>query len=647
MRENLVFVFTNEDFKDFIQKSDLGKNVLVICKNYKIKEKCSKMKINCKMISEYNLSENQITKPIEWIKTWPNKILQDNKSFKELFAYNNISIFWFLESRLYHKRIHELFTVIEQIKTILSVEKPNKVWLVGDNEYFHILSHLHDNVKYIKESNKMVRKTISENNYSGFLSWKLFLLKVTRGLIIPTKKGKSNSILFLTEVSAWRKTYNYVSKKNEYQDVFFHNIIKKLNEKDQSIEVIDFENKPSRLLNSFSLNKKRIQSFGTTVTPWEKFLTLGIILKSKNVYNEFKKTWITLRKSDRFKESLNYEGISIYELVKDDFDELFNSFKALAAIAMIETTKRIVEIKKPSEIVMHDEYGALQISFLYASKKLNIPTLSIQHGTIYENGFAYTHNDKDFNNDRNELNFPLPDKMCVWSESAKKVLINSAKFPSASLVITGDPKMDFFNYAKKEFNREKILKKFKIPSKKKIILFATENLPNLEERKLIANAVLESMSNLTDFFLVIKVHPNEFDFSIYQKMAEKFNISSYLILKDVNLYELIHVSDLVLVSFSTVGLEAMRMSKPVISLNLMGIHNETVIIKNNLAIEIKMKNELIPAIMKCFENKNNEKIQSSKIFAEKELGKIEGDAAELIVQNILDLKTSKKEGFVE
>ena len=648
MKENLVFVFNNEDFKDLNQLRDLGKNVLIICKDYEIKEKYSKMKIDCKMITEYDLSDIQITKSSEWMKSWPNKILQNDKNFKELFMYNDISIFWYLQSRLYHKRIHELITLIEQIKKILSVEKPNKILVIGDSEYYHILSYLHDNVKYIEKPNKIVRSKISDNSYSGFLIWKLFLLKITRGTIIPIQKlNKTNSILFLTEVSSWRKTYNYFSKKYEYQDVFFHNIIKELNGKEQQVEVIDFENKPSRLLSSFSLNKKRTQSFGTTVIPWEKFLTLKIILKSKSVHNEFKKTWKNLKKSDEFKKSLNFEGIPIYELVKDDFNELFNSFKSLAAIAMIETAKRIVETKRPSEIVMHDEYGALQLSFLYASKKFKISTLSLQHGAIFQNIFAYSHRDEDINNDKNELNFPLPDKMCVWSESARKALITSAKFLSSSLIVTGDPQMDFLNDIKKEFNRKKILEKFKIPSEKKIILFATENLTSLEERDLVSDTVFESMSNLTDYFLIIKIHPNETDFLIYQKIAEKFNISSYVILKDVSLYELFHVCDLVIVSFSTVGLEAMRVLKPVISLNLMGIHNEAIIIKNNFVIEVRMKNELIPAIMKCFENQNNENIQSSKIFAEQELGKIGRNATKMIVQNILDLKNSKKEGFEE
>jgi len=640
VEKNLVFVFENDNVEDFIKKNNLENNALVICNNYEIKENLSKMKLKCKMVNDYKLSENQITKSIEWLKSWPNKIIWNGKNFKEIFLYNEISLFWFLESRLYHKRIHELITLIEQVKMILSIEQPDKVWIIGDRDLQHIVSQLHVKIEYSKISNKQIKSTISDDSYAGFLTWKLFLLKIARGILSPKIKfrNKNNPVLFITEVGSWRKTYDYATKNYRYQDVFFHNIIKKLMEKGQPIEIIDFENRPARLLSSYSLNKKRIQTFKSSVEPWEKFLTFKIILKSKKAHQKFKTIWLNLKKSNEFKKSLQLDGISIYDIVKDDFEELFNSFKALAAIAMIETISRIVDIKRPLEIIMHDEYGAIQLSALYAAKKHGIPTLSLQHGIIYDDVFSYTHNYEDINNERKELNFALPDKMCVWSENAKEALINSAKFHPSALEVTGDPKMDFFKNAEKDYNRKRILKNANIPEGKKIILLATENLPNFKERMMMANAVLESMSNLSEFFLVIKMHPNESNWSIYEKIAKKFGITSYSILRDISLYELIHISELVIISYSTVALEAMRMLKPVISLNLMGLHNEASIIKNNLAIEVREKSELIPSILDCIKNKNEEKIKRAKIFAEQELGKIDGKVTDKIVSIILELK---------
>ena len=642
MVKNLVFLF-EDDYKEFLEKDDFRKDTLVICKSDEMVENLSKIGFNIKTINEYRLSDDQITKPIRWIKSWSNKKIFENASFKELFSYEGISLFWYLESRFFHKRVHGLITLIEQLKNILSKENPNKVWLFGSLDLIHIVKSLHDNV-YSEKISKITKSNVSEKSYSGFLIWKLIALKVFRSFIIPRKKLRSEiePILFVTEIGSWRLTYDELLKKSQYQDIFFHKIITKLKEREEVVEIIDFENNLKRLLQSYFINKKRIASIGLSVEPWEKFLTFKSILKCRTAYKKHKEKWKMLKKAPSFQESLLFDGISTYELLVDDFEELFNSFKAIASMAMIEASKKIIEVKKPSELVMHDEYGAIQISLLYAAKNMHIPSLSLQHGLIYDDAFAYTHNIDDFNNNKNELDFVLPDRMCVWSERSKNALINSAKFYPDSISVTGDPKTDDLDTVK-HLEDQKKLDKFKIPDDKKMILFATENLPNLKERELVANTVLKAMSELKEFFLVIKLHPNEFDSSLYQKIANELNMKSYLILKDVNIYEIIHSSDLVIISYSTVGLEAMRMSKTVISLNLMDLHNESVIIKNNLAVEIKNKNELITAIIECAKNPNIVKIEKSKNFAEQEIGKITGNAVEKITQEILKLKNKNQE----
>jgi len=292
VEKNLVFIFGNHNVDDFIKSNNIGNNALVICNDNEIKEKLSKKKLNCKMLKDYKLSENQITKSIEWIKSWPNKIIWNGKNFKELFLYNDISIIWYLESRLYHKRIHELITLIEQVRKILFIEQPHKVWVIGDEDLESIVSQLHGRIEGSIILKKAIKSNISDDSYAGFLTWKLLLLKIVRGILIPKIKfsKKNNPILFITEMSSWRKTYDYATKKYVYHDVFFHNIIRKLKEKNHPVEIIDFENRPGRLLSSFSLNKKRTQSFKSPVEPWEKFLTLKIILKSKKLHR-FQSHW--------------------------------------------------------------------------------------------------------------------------------------------------------------------------------------------------------------------------------------------------------------------------------------------------------------------------------------------------------------------
>ena len=161
MVKNLVFLF-EDDYKEFLEKDDFRKDTLVICKSDEMVENLSKIGFNIKTINEYRLSDDQITKPIRWIKSWSNKKIFENASFKELFSYEGISLFWYLESRFFHKRVHGLITLIEQLKNVLLKENPNKVWIFGDLDSIHIVKSLHGNV-YSEKISKVTKSNVSEN----------------------------------------------------------------------------------------------------------------------------------------------------------------------------------------------------------------------------------------------------------------------------------------------------------------------------------------------------------------------------------------------------------------------------------------------------------------------------------------------------
>jgi hypothetical protein len=112
------------------------------------------------------------------------------------------------------------------------------------------------------------------------------------------------------------------------------------------------------------------------------------------------------------------------------------------------------------------------------------------------------------------------------------------------------------------------------------------------------------------------------------------------IVKDVNLYELLHVSDLVLVTFSTVGAEAMRIRKPVISLNVTRLHDNVPFIKEGIATVVKNVDDLLPSIKRCL-NGDDIDLDRAKRFAEEELGTIDGQSTGRIIQVVLDAVESQ------
>jgi len=642
-KKDIAFIFEKNGVEEFLKLIDSENEIVIICSSQELKKKITELNYLCKTIDEYGMSEyNQ--KALEWIKSWPDKNIIDDKSIKKIFVYDNLSLFWFLETRLYLYRIHELILLIERIKNVLKQENPQNIWIKGDYDIKHIVSKLLPNVIKKYESKSKSKRTVTYKSYQGFPTLKLFLLKLFRGIGSPSiqKNLDNNKILIITEVSSWRTDFDYSTKKFVTKDVFFHDIIKNLKEKSQQVIIIDFENRPRKLFKGRSLNEKRRKSMGVRVEPWEKFITFELIKKSKLANRKIIETWNNLKNSKEFEKSLIYDEMSISDLVKQDIDYLFKTFKAYTAITLIETAKKIIEHEQPQIIVMHDEYGALQLAFLKAAKEKGIPTVSLQHGLITDNLLPYFHKLEHIKNKNKSLIFPLPDRMCVWSEESRKNLLEKGNFPPSIPIVTGDPKVDFLSKVIKSFDVDEIRKKLKIKEGKRIILFATENLPKKEEQEIIAKSVISTFKSLKDVHLIIKPHPNELDISLYQNLISKFELLEYSIITDINLYELLFVSDLVILSYSTVGVEAMRMGKPVISLNLLGLHDDALIIQKNAAVVVRNSDELLPTIKQYLNSKFSQKlIENGKIFAEKELGEIDGNAANRIVDQILQLKNQK------
>ena len=97
---------------------------LIIAGNELIKNKITSLGYDCKLITSYSRNPNdEINKAIDWIKKWPDIPISNGKSFKDILVYEGISIFWFLETRLYLYRIQSLIPLIEQIQNCNGILK--------------------------------------------------------------------------------------------------------------------------------------------------------------------------------------------------------------------------------------------------------------------------------------------------------------------------------------------------------------------------------------------------------------------------------------------------------------------------------------------------------------------------------------------
>ncbi|MER3408497.1 MAG: hypothetical protein C4292_07285, partial [Nitrososphaera sp.] len=654
--KRLAFIFEGSqagEFVDAIQKEGKEKAELVIvCSNDEVGKSLSERGYAYKTIPGYVQADagRELRNATEWMSAWPDTPILDGKSFKELLVYEGVSIYWFLQTRFYLRRVRELIILIDRVGKIIDAENPDRVWVKGGKDAIHIVSSLCGGRGITiapAEPSGGEASGVRERSYQGHPTLKLLLLKALRGTLVRVEnpRGKAagggsggtgkGRILVVAEVSSWRREFNYELQKYERRDVFFHDIARKLRGQGYDVTIVDFENRPGQLLKAYSTNRQRRTSFGgLPVRPWEAYVDLDIIRKSVRAKKRFSELLRRLQSSEDFARSLTYKNVSIYGIIRKDIEDLLNSLKAYAAVTFIDTSKKILDKERPSAIVMHDEYGALQLSIINAAKERGIPTVSLQHGLISEEQISYVHEPEHITGNRRDLLFPIPDRMCVWSERAGRNLVEIAKFPPSAPVVTGDPKVDFLPNALKSFDSDRIVEKMGIPKGKKVILFATENLPSEQERSLVTKSAMRAISGIQGCYLIIKMHPNEADAAYYDRAAREAGLQDYSIVRDANLYELLYVSHAVILSYSTVAVEAMRMEKPVISLDLMGLHNNVPFIRDKKAIVISNQDDLLPWLHKCLGRDADvqEIIRRGKAFAEQELGVADGTASERIVR---------------
>ena len=191
-KKYLIFIFEENNAIKFIRSIKTKEKIVVICKNEDIKDTLSGMGYDCKVLKNYDgITGNENIKAIQWIKDWGDKAILNSKSFKELFSVSGLSIFWFLENRLYFYRLRELIITVERIKNILNKENPEKICIKGNLDTYHILKELSPEKIDKIEINEISDSNIESRDHSRFLFLKLIILKLFRG-IFPISKNQSS-----------------------------------------------------------------------------------------------------------------------------------------------------------------------------------------------------------------------------------------------------------------------------------------------------------------------------------------------------------------------------------------------------------------------------------------------------------------------
>lgn len=232
-------------------------------------------------------------------------------------------------------------------------------------------------------------------------------------------------------------------------------------------------------------------------------------------------------------------------------------------------------------------------------------------------------------------NYDTGDIICVSGKNIKRELIKIG-IDKEKIFITGDPRYDNIPQKIKSLHKEAICQKYHLSlNKKKILLLSlySSNFIPVEEKKLFFQSSYAALQKIKNTELIIKPHPNE-SLDLLEEQIKQWKIKNATIISG-DLYELLFVSDLVLMIWSMAGFEAQIMKKPVIAVNFLNKNYNDYIPygEKGGGIEIKKPENLYPAIKKLLEDKvfREKLIKNGEKFYQFYIRQPDGRAAQRII----------------
>jgi len=284
-------------------------------------------------------------------------------------------------------------------------------------------------------------------------------------------------------------------------------------------------------------------------------------------------------------------------------------------IRYIEIINNMLSIERPRLLVVMNEITTLGNIAVHIAKQKNIKTLCIQHGTVC---------------DASDFTPVYVDKLAVWGDNPKEAFMKKG-VPTEKIVITGAPQFDDLALRNIDL-KGKELKKIGIKSGKKIIVLATQPVPDMEQ---ITEALSKVVKTIPETQLVIKTHPCEYSIKKYLKIAKKQGLDD-AILTGKYLHPLLNRCDVLVTSSSTVGMEAMILNKSVITVNFTNIPDLMPYAEEGAAIGVYEKKKLMKAVKSVLYDKKirDKLIKKGKEFIYRECYKMDGKASERVADFI-------------
>ncbi|MHA1942280.1 MAG: CDP-glycerol glycerophosphotransferase family protein [Candidatus Hodarchaeales archaeon] len=526
------------------------------------------------------------------------------------------------------------------------------LWWNIDHLFYHfLLSTLESNGKVPSVTRRNVLTVRLFGTRIGllfFLILDILLFLFGKLIILIAKISKNEKkldyrkkpiFLIISYDAAWVATPSYLSGLVRKSDHLKDSVMETLQHKVDFLGTSSFRYRKA----SFKIAVERslfwIHSYNLLNVYWSP----KSWLKQVQAFNFFKKQLKIIKNDSKFRKQCQLKNNDFSDIIFREFDYYFHFLLPLC-VSWVETFSSLIDKIKPSLVLISNETGHSEKSLIIASKKRKIPVLAMQHGVIdpINRGYIFTEKDISKNGSIHSPYNPIADRTAVFGTKYKNFIDKHSYYPEGSVVVTGNPKFDkLFQMVNKFKNRGDIRRWLNIPEEKPILLWTTQtHWLSAEENRMNVDAVYSALVEIKDAItLIVKLHPNEDQTAPFYK--EDSRIKPVFLGKEVDILQLVYISDILITKHSMTATEAVALNKPVIILNLSGNPDIIDCVDEGVAVGVYKKEDLNQEILALLEDDSIIAKNRSR-YVDAEYYLIDGKSSERMAR-LMETMINKKE----
>jgi len=468
----------------------------------------------------------------------------------------------------------------------------------------------------LKKYNRLLKRIINEERPDEIVvfenknsSNKDYIPKITSNIfkgkikVCEYNNAKIRKDYFFSTFGIIQKIYSKIKLnmfKNSGRKIFFcgnksafENIIKSSDKKNAWFRVY------KNLQKSFIVNRKYI--------PFYEFPIKTSL--SKELENEIL----------RLKEKINQLDIpkefeiekELGKSLKSKLDNFIGSVPEMASL--INKMYILIKEKKINLLFLDNSVGPFERAFIEVCKISKIPSVIMQHGAIgLKEGFI-----------------PMgADFILVWGNSSKEWFLKNG-VSRDKIKVTGYPKYD--SYIKKN-------------SKEKIVLYLADAvnqegaIPDIQltkkRQKEVLKSVLRVLKKFPEYKLIIKTRIGWEMNNLPRTISKQENFKNIKIIESTDNLKLLNSAEIVIISHTTMGLEAILLDKPVISFSYKDLDKSNIYTNKKIVKMVYSEKELEQAIKNSKSNDRNYPNQREKLLKQ-EFVSLDNKSSERVI-NFID-----------